>query len=112
MPAKVYIPAKSKYRSQRTEVDGIKFASKKEANRYAELKMLERAGKISGLVLQRTFKLIVYGHTVGSYRCDFVYYDEGKKDQVVEDVKGVRTREYLIKKNLMLACYGIEVVEV
>lgn len=111
MPAKVYIPAKSKYRSQRTEVDGIKFHSKKEAARYAELRMLEMAGEISRLILQPQFGLIVNGIKIGKYIADFAYTDkEGNK--IVEDVKGVRTREYLIKKNLMLACYGIEVAEV
>jgi len=93
-------------------VDNICFDSLKEAARYKDLKLLQVAGKISGLVLQRVYKLVINGRAVGSYRCDFVYFDEEKKEQVVEDVKGVKTPVYRLKKKLMKAIHGIEIQEV
>lgn len=99
----------SKYRAVRTEVDGIKFASKKEAQRYQQLRLLERAGKISGLLLQTKFRLIVQDVLVCSYVCDFQYLEDGRV--VIEDSKGFKTPEYKIKKKLMKALYGIEIRE-
>lgn len=101
----------SKYRNKKTVVDGITFASKKEANRYGELKILLRAGIITGLEMQRRYPLVVNGLKICTYISDFDYFNESNK-AVVEDVKGVRTREYILKKKLMLACYGIEIKEV
>ena len=102
-----------KYRNLPTEADGIKFDSKKEAGRYLQLKLCVAAGQVRALRLQVPYKLAVNGKHVCTYRADFVY--EGKFGarwiEVVEDVKGVRTREYLIKKKLMAAIYGIEIRE-
>ena len=101
----------SKYHSVKTEVDGIMFDSRKEAQRYSELKLLERAGVIHDLQLQVPFQLIPktpVGRAV-KYYADFVYY-EGDK-MVVEDTKGMKTEVYKIKKKLMYMIHGIEVKE-
>jgi len=106
-------PPRSKYRAIRTTVDGITFASKKEAARYAELKMLENAGKIDALVVDKRelrYPLCVNGIKICTYEADFRYFDETGK--VLEDVKGVKTPAYRIKRKLMKALYGIEVREV
>lgn len=112
----------SKYKSVKTECDGIMFASKKEANRYRELKLLEKAGEICCLRLQVPFELIpaqyektgeIYtkGKNKGKpkrgkciekavvYYADFVYQNMGS-DRIVEDVKGMRTPVYIIKRKL------------
>lgn len=102
-----------KYNAKRTEVDGITFASMAEARRYQELKMLQSAGEIEELELQPSYDLIVNNIKVCAYRGDFRYRDRRKGlDEVVEDVKGVRTREFVIKAKLMRALFGIDVREV
>ena len=90
-------------------VFGIRFHSKREAKRYGELRREMCLGKISGLRRQVLFKLAVNGHLVTRYRADFVYVRNGQR--IVEDVKGFRTTEYLIKKALMYAIYRIEILE-
>ena len=102
----------SKYNARRTVVDGIAFDSIAEANRWCELRLLERAGKISGLKRQVSFTLIErsrYGRAV-IYRADFVYAENGQ--EIVEDVKGVITDVYRIKRRLMAERYGIVIREV
>ena len=101
-----------KYGAVPTEVDGIRFASKAEAKRYGELKLRERAGEIAGLVLQPRFPLTVNGVKIGTYVGDFLYYDKDCQVTTVEDVKGVATPVYRIKRRLMQALHGIEIVEV
>ncbi len=124
---------KSKYGSRKETVDGITFDSRKEAARYQELKLLERAGEVSDLQLQRKFVLIpaqrelsmeIYekGPKKGcfkpgkllerecSYIADFVYNQNG--ECVVEDTKGFRTPEYIVKRKLMLKEFGIRIREV
>lgn len=103
-------PRRSKYGNKRTDVDGLKFDSKKEAQRYRDLLLLERAGEIRELERQKTYEISVYGHDVTSYRCDFRYI-EGEGRLVIEDVKGHRTELYKIKKRLMKAIYGIDIRE-
>lgn len=101
----------SKYHAKRTTVDGIKFDSKKEANRYLELKLLEKAKAIQDLHLQVTFPLVKksqYGREI-KYIADFVYYENGH--MVVEDTKGFKTDVYKLKKRLMAELYGIEIRE-
>lgn len=101
----------SKYHAIRTEIDGIKFASKHEANRYIELKLMEQAKAIQDLKLQVTFPLIKkskYGREI-KYVADFTYYDNGHL--VVEDAKGYRTDVYKLKKRLLAELYGIEIKE-
>lgn len=103
---------KNKYHAIKTEVDGIIFDSKKEAKRYGELKLLQRAGEISDLELQVPYILIKkskYGRDI-KYIADFVYKDKNGK-VVVEDNKGVRTDVYKLKRRLMAEIYNIEIYE-
>jgi hypothetical protein len=101
-----------KYGAIPTMVDGIKFASKREANRYRELRLLERAGEIHELTLQPVFPLTAgEGITVGKYLGDFRYYTR-EGELVVEDVKGMRTPVYRLKKRIVEACYGIQIREI
>lgn len=109
----------TKYNNKKITVDGQIFDSKKEASRYEELRLLEKAGAIKDLRTQVKFKLIpaqrdeATGKVIErecSYKADFVY-SEGEKT-VVEDVKGFRTKEYVIKRKLMLWRYGIRIREV
>lgn len=125
---------KSKYHSIATFIDGIEFDSRKEARRYQELKLLEKAGKISNLEMQVPFELIpaqyeecdeVYTkgprkgeRKVGAciekavtYRADFVYKDKNG-NTVVEDTKGVKTKDYVIKRKLMLYVHKIRIKEI
>lgn len=100
--------------AQRTTIDGITFASLKEARRYTDLKLEERAGLISHLQLQITFPLIVNGVKIfeQGYRSDFVYvrHEKGNSKLCVEDSKGVATDTFLTKEKLMLAIWGIRVL--
>ena len=119
----------NKYRNEKAVVDGIIFQSKKEARRYSQLRLLERAGEITDLERQVDFELIPLqrepdttgpkggikkGHVIEKavvYRADFVYTDRSG-EKVVEDAKGFRTPEYVIKRKLMLYRYGIRIKEV
>lgn len=121
----------SKYGSKKATVGGITFDSKKEARRYQELCLLLRAGKISGLELQKRFELIPaqyetyerYGkkgqrlkdgqrciENAVTYVADFVYVRDG--EIAVEDTKGVKTKDYIIKRKLMLWVHGIRIHEI
>ncbi len=107
----------SKYHAQRT----AGYDSKKEHERAQKLKLLQRAGKIAHLQEQVSFELIptqrdpltgkVTEHSC-KYIADFVYVDTTTGKTVVEDVKGVRTDVYVIKRKLMLHVYGIRIKEV
>lgn len=100
-----------KYHNEPIEVDGIRFDSIAESTRYRELTHLLNAGEITCLELQVTYPLMVQGVRIASYIADFRYLDiDG--DVVVEDVKGVRTAVYKLKKKHLKAQYGIEIVEV
>lgn len=112
----------SKYRAVPTTVDGVRFASKKEAKRYGELRLLEKAGQIKKLQMQGRWGIVVNGHKICTYVSDFEYQepddsvvpDGGSRfwRPVVEDVKGFKTPSYRLKKKLMKACYGIDIREV
>ena len=125
----------TKYNAHKCIVDGITFDSRKEANRYCELKLLQRAGTISDLELQKEFELIPnqykqeerYGKNGKRlkdkqvllerkcvYVCDFAYTDAETGKQVVEDCKSpiTKTPVYKVKKKLMLYRYGIVVEEI
>lgn len=113
--------------------DGTKFDSRREYQRWLELQLLERAGRISSLRRQEKFVLIpaqyreherfgangqplkplrkLVEHEC-SYVADFVYHDNDLNETVVEDAKGVRTDVYVIKRKLMLERYGIQIREV
>ena len=112
----------NKYRAKMTVVDGHVFDSKKEARRYGELRLLERAGEIHGLELQKEFELIPVQRRDGrvceravKYRADFCYIDKSGQ-YVAEDVKGytggASYRLFAVKRKLMLQRYGIEVREI
>lgn len=119
---------KSKYGANKATVDGIIFDSRREARRYSQLKLLERAGEISDLQLQVKFELIptqfeeveVNGKIRRGkciersicYYADFVYTDNSTGETVVEDAKGMRTPEYVMKRKLMLYIHGIQIKEV
>lgn len=100
-----------KYRAKPTTVDGVRFASKREATRYCVLKLYQRAGSIADLELQPRFPLVVNGQLVCTYVADFRYFDVGTNRVIVEDSKGFRTPAYKIKKKLLAAIHGIEVLE-
>lgn len=102
----------TKYNAIPTHVDGLRFASKREAKRYNELKLMERGGEIIALEIQPKFPLIVNKQKLGSYIGDFRYRDTATGDLIVEDVKGVKTPVYKLKAKLVKALYGVEIVEV
>lgn len=129
--------AAMKYGNKKVVVDGIQFDSKKEAQRYCELKLMQRAGVISELQLQKDFELIPaqyesferYGKKGQRlrdgrrlvekscvYKADFVYMKDGQ--MVVEDVKGYRDPQsagyakFVIKRKLMLHLKGIRIIEI
>lgn len=126
-----------KYGNRKVVVDGIEFDSRKEVQRYWELKLLQRAGQISDLQLQKEFELIPaqyetferYGKTGKrlqdgkrciekscTYKADFAYMKDGQL--VVEDTKGYRDpasagyAKFVVKRKLMLWRYGIKIIEV
>ncbi len=112
----------SKYGAKATVVDNIRFASKKEARRYQELRVLEKAGKISGLRRQTAWSLRVglmrHRDTpdeefirIGEWRSDFDYCDRETGKYVIEDVKGFKTPLYRWKKKHVEAQYGIQIRE-
>ena len=100
----------SKYGAIRTEVDGVTFASKKEAKRYQELRLLERAGQIEELQLQPRYPIAINDVKICTYVGDFQYRERGAF--VLEDVKGVKTPTYNIKKKLVKAIYQIDIREI
>jgi hypothetical protein len=107
----------NKYHNKKVCYNGIAFDSKKEARRYSELLLLERAGVITDLQMQVPFVLIpsqrINGKVVErecKYIADFVYTENEKK--VVEDTKGMKTKDYIIKRKLMLYVHGIQIKEV
>jgi hypothetical protein len=106
---------RSKFGNHKVEVDGIKFDSKAEGARYWDLKLLAQRGEIRDLELQPRFPLLVQGVKVAEYRGDFAYYDVAASKHVVEDVKSAFTRKdrvYRLKKKMVAAQYGIQIVEV
>ena len=118
----------AKYYSRKVTRNGVTFDSVKEYRRYCELVLLVKAGAIADLQRQVEFELIPAQRepdTIGvrggvkkgktieqkcSYVADFVYTENGKT--VVEDTKGFRTKDYIIKRKLMLYIHGIRIREV
>ena len=106
----------NKYRAKKVKTEDGTFDSKREYARWCELKLLERAGEIEDLRRQVSYTLV--GSQKGTtrnerpinYRADFVYYKDG--ELVVEDSKGMRTPEYVIKRKLMKYFHDIEIQEV
>jgi len=118
----------TKYHSRKITRDGITFDSVKEYKRYCELSLLERAGEISDLQRQVEFVLlpaqrepdtvgkrggVIKGKTIElavKYVADFVYTEDGKT--IVEDTKGFKTKDYILKRKMMLYFHGIRIKEV
>ena len=118
---------RSKYKAVKTTIDGITFDSKKEAKRYTELKLLEKAGHITHLELQPEYQITINGAKICKYKADFRYFTVraentarsnitigewqpptmagDKEGQIVEDVKGFKTPIYRLKKRLVEASY-------
>jgi len=90
----------------------MRFASQAEAKRYIALSIMARAGIISGLECQPSYPLIVAGQKVATYKADFRYREVATGETVVEDVKGVLTPVYRLKKKLVRALYNIEIKEI
>jgi len=103
---------RSKYNNKKTVVDGITFDSMKEARRYTELKLMEKGKAIYDLMIQPKFPIIVSGVKVCTYIADFAYRDKATSVTIIEDVKGVKTPVYNLKKKLMKAVHDIEVTEI
>jgi hypothetical protein len=118
----------NKYHARKCAVGDEVFDSRKEMRRWNELIILEKAGKISALKRQVKYILVPAQREVVikkgvpkqgkviereiSYTADFVYYDNQTKEVVVEDSKGYRTKDYIIKRKLMLYIHGIRIKEV
>ena len=107
----------SKYGNKKVEINGIIFDSKREARRYLELDAMAKAGQIQNLRRQVWYELLPNQRIDGklveravSYVADFVYEKNG--ETVVEDAKGHRTRDYTLKRKMMLFFYGIRISEV
>lgn len=108
----------SKYKNKKTIYDGITFDSKKEGNYYLKLKTMQDLGMIKDLKLQvkyelqPSFKLNNKTYRKIEYKADFSYVSTEDERLHVVDVKGFKTKEYLLKKKMMAYKYGIEVEEV
>lgn len=107
----------NKYKNRKITINGETFDSRKEAHRYGELLLLQKAGVVFDIKRQVKYELIpsqrVNGKVVEracTYVADFVYREDGKT--VVEDTKGFRTKDYIIKRKLMLWVHGIQIREV
>jgi hypothetical protein len=123
-----------KYGNRKVTVDGIVFDSKREAARYKELKLLQEAGEIKGLQMQVPFELIPakyehferFSEKTGkklkdgvrcveksvTYIADFVYTDCKTGNQVVADAKGYKSKEYILKRKMMLHFLGVRIHEI
>mgnify|MGYP003142498029 CR=1 FL=1 len=112
-----YFSSRSKYGAKKTIVDGKKFDSKWEAERYGQLKAMEKAMFIRDLELQVPYDLIVNDVKICRYIADFRYKKESNHTitndeyyvEVVEDTKGFETQEFKLKKKLMKALYNIDI---
>lgn len=108
---------RNKFNARKTVVDGITFDSAREARRYQELKLMERAGEIIGLRRQVRFELIPSFECDGkhyrpaTYIADFTYTDAKTGKKVVEDVKGMRTDVYKLKAKMFAWRYGVSILE-
>lgn len=108
----------NKYRNKITMVDGYCFDSMKEAQRYKDLKLMEKGGKIEDLKLQPTFLLqeaFIHrrsGKKIQAirYKADFSYYDVDKDEFIVEDCKGMKTEVYKIKRKMFLRLHQSELL--
>jgi hypothetical protein len=107
---------RGKYNANGQKIDGHWFASAAEAKRYVQLKDMQQDDLIEDLVLQPSYPIVHHGKPITTYRADFRYVvlNELKRAEavVVEDVKGMVTDVYLIKKKLVEAQYGLKINEI
>lgn len=101
--------SKQKYGARRMIVDGHDFPSERQANRYRELKLSERAGQITDLEIEVPYDISINGYHVCTYIADAVYSEQGRR--VVEDSKGMATPVYKLKRRLMKAVHNVEILE-
>lgn len=101
----------NKYRNIPTVLNGERFDSRKEARRYGDLLLLQRAGEIADLARGARYEFRYNGVRIGSYKPDFEYIENGHK--IIEDVKSdsTKTQAYRLRKKMMLAFHGIEIRE-
>ena len=93
----------TKFGARKVTLDGIEFASQAEANRFSQLKLLERAREIKALGVHPSWPLVVNNVAIGRYTADFVYFEGGR--QIVEDVKGIVTPEASLRMRVFMALY-------
>jgi hypothetical protein len=101
---------RSKYHNVRTQVGGVSFASRREAEAWVKLLAAQKAGRITNLRRQVRFPLQVNGVLVCVYVADFAW-DDPDWDRVVADAKGYKTDVYKLKRKLMKAVYNIDILE-
>jgi len=103
----------TKYHNRKTTYKGIQFDSQKEENRYRELELLELAGLIRSIELQPRYDFIINGKKLKHYyKADFRYEEVATRTVIIEDVKGFRTKDYRLKKELVEVLYSVEIIEV
>ena len=105
-------PKRRKYQNEPVEITGMRFASKKEADRYVNLISAQRLRIIYGLKVHPQWKIVINGMFICTYTADFSYWHRETGVFHVEDVKGYRTREYQRVKRLMKAVHGIDIEEI
>ena len=93
----------SKYKNIKTVYNGNTYDSKKEAHRAYELDLLQKAGKIKDLQRQTSIPIIIMDIKIAVYKPDFVYYDNEKNKIIIEDVKGMQTAVFKLKKKILEA---------
>ena len=99
-----------KYNAKKVKIGDKIFDSKLEASRYQKLCLLEKTGIIKNLVHHKVYDLKINNISICKYEADFVYNDS-ENNLIVEDSKGFKTKEYIIKKKLMKAIYDIDIYE-
>ena len=102
----------NKYNAKKTEFMGFKFDSKWEAECYGQLVSMQMAGVVQDLERQVKFDIIINDVKICKYVADFVYtlvHEDGKKEKIVEDAKGVQTTDFKIKMKLMKAVNNIQI---
>tara|TARA_R110000803_G_scaffold79132_1_gene144630 strand:+ start:25 stop:381 length:357 start_codon:yes stop_codon:yes gene_type:complete len=103
---------RNKFGAKKTEFMGMKFDSKWEAERYGQLYLKFERGEIEELDRQIRFNILVNDQKICAYVADYTYYEtdeNGERQYIVEDAKGVETPEFKLKKKLMLAANGIDI---
>jgi len=103
----------NKFKARPETIDGLRFASGKEAMRYRILKAMAQADEIESLVCHPVFRIVINGIDCGKYTADFDYLKDGKR--IIEDCKGgdaTKTEAYRLRKKIVEALHGITIQEV